>query len=1021
MSVSIPAFWKLLGQSRLLAPEQCQQLYADFNQMKGAPTEGSARPLAEWLVSRNVLSRYQTAILLAGRSGPFFYGDYKVYDRISKGRLAGLFRAVHAPTGHPVLLQFLTGPIIQDPQLWAAAANEALAATNIVSPFVARIYEPVDLQTFKFLVLEDMRGGSLDECLQQGRFPPAEACRLVRLAALGLAQMHQAGRIHGDIRPSNLLLETSAPNHPGNLKLLFEPHIAPGPINFADQDPAGRLAQSADYLAPELMQPGRAPDPLSDVYALGCTLYCLLTGNPPFAGGNVQQKMQRHATEPIRPLEAFGIGPPLAQLVPYLMAKNPAVRLQSAAIVAEQLAPLVDPALANSYPPPPPPTLPNYENWLRQKRQHLQAQAAAVNVAPVAPQPAINLNLGAAAEPAFPAVGVSVGSGGAKTGSAAAEIYARRKKQKQRNLLIGGLGSLAALIVLGIVALNFFGDSGKTEIVAENNPEVSQDDDVPPLDAGPTTPTITPTTNTTSAPPGIETTTTGAPAMGDPATGSAPGSGSAVVRQEIVPDDGELLWASPTTGQPPSFRLVPLDGQVFISVRPSEILASPDGEKVITALGPDFAAQREAFEKASGFKLSEIKHALVTLHPNDAQFPRVSVVVTPNEKLSPEQLVARWGNPAAAKEGEATYYTGPNWAFYAPADSEDGTFLMSDVENVKEVAATKRSSPPLMLHMERLRKSMDGDRHFSLLFRPSFLFNDDGEPLFAGERQKVKEPLRWFLGDGVEAGLVSMHFGNEFYIEGRSLGSLSKDKYQLAKEMRERLKEIPDLLTDYFVALTPPPYWKKLSFRYPQMVSALHDNMRVGVESEHAVINAVLPGVAAHNLVLGGELLLASAPGAAVAAGPAAPAATGPKTIEELLKLKSTLTFDAMAFDTVMAQIQADGQELAKGTPLGKGGAQEFTIKILGNDDLRPEGITQQQTVRDFKQENKTLAEILTAMVMRANPVTTVKEPTEVDQKLIWVIGPDPDNPSKQVVLITTRSAAARKKYKLPDVFVPKE
>src|SRR5690606_21911251 len=100
-----------------------------------------------------------------------------------------------------------------------------------------------------------------------------------------------------------------------------------------------RLAQSADYLAPELMQPGRAPDPLSDVYALGCTLYCLLTGNPPFAGGNVQQKMQRHATEPIRPLEAFGIGPPLAQLVPYLMAKNPAVRLQSAAIVAEQLAP----------------------------------------------------------------------------------------------------------------------------------------------------------------------------------------------------------------------------------------------------------------------------------------------------------------------------------------------------------------------------------------------------------------------------------------------------------------------------------------------------------------------------------------------------------------------------------------------------------------------------------------------------------------------------------------------------------
>ena len=60
-------------------------------------------------MARNVLSKYQTTILLAGRPGPFYYGDYKVYDRVEQGRLAGQFRAVHAPTGHPVLLQFLTG------------------------------------------------------------------------------------------------------------------------------------------------------------------------------------------------------------------------------------------------------------------------------------------------------------------------------------------------------------------------------------------------------------------------------------------------------------------------------------------------------------------------------------------------------------------------------------------------------------------------------------------------------------------------------------------------------------------------------------------------------------------------------------------------------------------------------------------------------------------------------------------------------------------------------------------------
>ena len=102
--------------------------------------------------------------------------------------------------------------------------------------------------------------------------------------------------------------------------------------------------QMADYLAPELMHPGRAPDPLTDIYALGCTLYAMLAGNPPFAGGSLQQKMARHAGEAIRPLELFGVPQPLAQLVAYLMAKNPAVRYQSAALVAEQLAAFVDPA-----------------------------------------------------------------------------------------------------------------------------------------------------------------------------------------------------------------------------------------------------------------------------------------------------------------------------------------------------------------------------------------------------------------------------------------------------------------------------------------------------------------------------------------------------------------------------------------------------------------------------------------------------------------------------------------------------
>jgi hypothetical protein len=200
------------------------------------------------------------------------------------------------------------------------------------------------------------------------------------------------------------------------------------------------------------------------------------------------------------------------------------------------------------------------------------------------------------------------------------------------------------------------------------------------------------------------------------------------------------------------------------------------------------------------------------------------------------------------------------------------------------------------------------------------------------------------------------------------------------------------------------------------MVRELHSQMRVGVENEQAIVNSVLPAMAAHNLVLGGELLVSTAPGqlAAATASTAPAAAAGPKTINEALQLKTSYSFDNQSLEFAMRDLADDVQSNLKGAPF------EFAIKIIG-DDLKIDGITRNQSIRDFKQENQTVADVLTALVRKANPITTVKDPSETDQKLIWVIGPDPDDASKQVVLITTRAAAAAKKYTLPEVFVAKK
>jgi hypothetical protein len=310
--------------------------------------------------------------------------------------------------------------------------------------------------------------------------------------------------------------------------------------------------------------------------------------------------------------------------------------------------------------------------------------------------------------------------------------------------------------------------------------------------------------------------------------------------------------------------------------------------------------------------------------------------------------------------------------------------------------------------MERLLRASDSQRHATVLLAPNFLFLD-GQEIFSGDLAKLQQPLEDFLGDQLNAALASIHFGDSFYVEMRLHGTLDREKTRLATEMRDRLEKLPDQIEDYVARLAPDPYWRKLALRFPPMIRFLHQQTRVGAEEDHAVINAALPGVAAPNLLAASELTLVSQPGAAYAAeaGPAKPVI---KDIHDLLSQRYSISFPQEALDAAMRQVATEVRDSASELPF------PFDIKILGTD-LQLNGITQNQSIRDFEGRDKSLAEILTAMVMKANPITTVKAPNEADQKLIWVVGPDPADPSKNIILITTRDAAAQKNYTLPEVF----
>ena len=275
-----------------------------------------------------------------------------------------MFRAVHTPTSHPVVLQFLTGPDVESPGLWTGLEARLQRQVGTQYPHLYRCFEVVDSGTFKFLVIESLGGISVEDTISAAEpLAPQEACRIARCAALGLAELHQMKAVHGDVRPRHLWIENG-----GNVRLLRDPVGAPAPVVLTQPDADGTLLARADYLAPEFLQHGKKPDALTDIYALGCSLYELLAGRPPFPGGDVHQKINRHANQPIQPLEQMGIPQPIAQLVTYVTAKNPSVRYQRVAQVAEQLTPLVDPDRLNVQPPAPAATLAVYERSIQQNQ-----------------------------------------------------------------------------------------------------------------------------------------------------------------------------------------------------------------------------------------------------------------------------------------------------------------------------------------------------------------------------------------------------------------------------------------------------------------------------------------------------------------------------------------------------------------------------------------------------------------------------------------------------------------------------
>ncbi|MFN0021300.1 MAG: SUMF1/EgtB/PvdO family nonheme iron enzyme [Pirellulaceae bacterium] len=270
---------------------------------------------------------------------------YRIQALLGRGGMGSVFRAEHRVMNRPVALKVIDRHLVQTPGLVERFHREVQAAAKLSHPNIVTAYDAEQAGDLHFLVMEIVEGHDLAEVVRQrGRLPVQEACEYVRQAALGLQHASERGMVHRDIKPQNLML-TASPDAsaPGVIKILdfglaqFATEIA----ETSGLTQVGAMMGTPDYMAPEQARDAHSADIRADIYSLGCTLYCLLSGGAPFPQGSIVEKIMAHVERQPKPLQELrnDVPPKLAAVLAKMMAKAPGDRYQTPAEVAEALLP----------------------------------------------------------------------------------------------------------------------------------------------------------------------------------------------------------------------------------------------------------------------------------------------------------------------------------------------------------------------------------------------------------------------------------------------------------------------------------------------------------------------------------------------------------------------------------------------------------------------------------------------------------------------------------------------------------
>lgn len=330
-------FVELVEKSRLVDPAKSRQLLEKVRERYDGGLPPDANTLAKIYQKNGLLTEWHNEKLLSGKYKGFFLGKYKLLGHIGTGGMSSVYLAEHTKMHDRRAIKVLPKKRVADSSYLARFQLEAKAIASLNHPNIVLAYDIDNEGDVHYIVMEYVDGLDLQALVKRdGPLDPSTAADVIAQAARGLAHAHQKSVIHRDVKPANLLLDSS------HTVRLLDMGLA---LMSAEEDESLTVANNenvlgtADYLAPEQALNSHSVDHRADIYGLGCTMYYLLTGQPPFNQGTLAQRIAMHQKEMPKPIRELRKDVPgeLEGICVKMIQKDPQYRYQSASDVADVL------------------------------------------------------------------------------------------------------------------------------------------------------------------------------------------------------------------------------------------------------------------------------------------------------------------------------------------------------------------------------------------------------------------------------------------------------------------------------------------------------------------------------------------------------------------------------------------------------------------------------------------------------------------------------------------------------------